>query len=169
MKKRSLIWVSVLVVAFLFVSSSVAAAQPSVPGAIECVLDITYDDYGGETYWLGTVTGPECSVEGTIRFDAVPAEYFNAGKTLHFVEEFTIEPTSGGFISGKNWGLWNLSTLTYRATGWVREASDDWAHLVGSQYHEMGQTSDPDVMPITAPGGWMRIALANRPSHALPE
>lgn len=169
MKKRSLLLITVLVAASLFVSSLVVAAQPSAPGTIECVLDITYDDYGGETYWLGTVTGPGCSVEGTIRFDAVPTEYFNAGETVHFVEEFTIEPYSGGVIRGKNWGLWNLSTLKYRATGWVREASGDWAHLVGSQYHEMGRTSDPAVMPITAPDGKMRIAPANRPSHALPQ
>ena len=168
-KKRSWLLITVLMVALLFVSSSAVAAQSGGSGTIECVLDITYDDYGDGTYWSGTVTGPECSVEGTIRFDAVPAEYFNAGKTVHFVEEFTIEPYSGGVIKGKNWGVWNLSTFKFRANGWVRDASDEWAHLVGSHYHEMGRTSNPgDGIPITAPDGQMRIAPSNRPSDALP-
>jgi hypothetical protein len=169
MSKRSLPLITVLMVAFLFVSSSAVAAQPGGSGTIECVLDITYDDYGDGIYWSGTVTGSECSVEGTIRFDAVPAEYFNAGKTVHFVEEFTIEPYSGGVIKGKNWGVWNLSTFKFRANGWVREASDEWAHLVGSPYHEMGRTSNPgDGLPITAPDGQMRIVPSDRPSDALP-
>jgi hypothetical protein len=169
MKKRSLLLITVLMVALLFVSSPAIAAQPSASGTIECVLDITYDDYGDGVYWYGTVTGSECSVEGTIRIDAVPAEYFDAGKTLHFAEEFTIWPDSGGAIKGKDWGVWNLSTFKYRANGWVREASDEWAHLVGSHYHGMGVTGNPDDgLPITAPGGWMKIAPSNRPSDALP-
>jgi hypothetical protein len=169
MKKRSLLLITVLMVAFSFVSSSAVAAQPSGSGTIECVLDITYDNYGDGFYWYGTVTGSECSVEGTIRFDAVREEYFDAGKTMHFVEEFTIEPSSGGVIKGKNWGVWNLTTFKFRAYGWVREASDEWAHLVGSHYHEMGRTSNPaDGIPITAPDGKMRIAPSDRPSDTLP-
>jgi hypothetical protein len=168
MRKKSWLLITALVAAFLLVSSSAAAARPSASGTIECVLDITYDEYEPDVfYWLGTVTGPECDVEGTIRFDAVSEEYFNAGKTVHFVEEFTIEPYDGdgGVIKGKNWGVWNLSTFKYRASGWVREASPEWEHLVGAHYHEVGVTADPAAgLPIvTFPGGWMKIAPSNRP------
>jgi hypothetical protein len=163
MKERRLLRVTVLMVAFLFVSSAAVAAQPSGSGTIDCVLDITYDEYDpGEWYWLGTVTGPECSVEGTIRFDEVEGA-FDAGKTLHFVEEFTIWPYSGGEISGKDWGVWNFSTLKFRAQGWITGATPEWEHLIGSHYHEMGWTSDPSVIPIYAPDGQMRIAPSNRP------
>jgi hypothetical protein len=164
MSKRSLLLITAFMVASLLVPSAAVAAQPSASGTIECVLDITYNG----SYWLGTVTGSECGVEGTIRFDAVPDEYFDAGKTVHFVEEFTIWPDSGGVIRGKNWGVWNLSTFKFRANGWVREASDECAHLVGSKYHEMGRTTSPDSLPIYAPAGQMKIAPSNRPPHALP-
>lgn len=161
MKKVSLIVLALIILVFLFASISAVSAQPNAP--IACVLDITYDDYigPGEGYWLGTVTG--CSIEGTIRFDAVPEEYFDAGKTTHFVEEFTIEPYSGGVIKGKNWGVWNFSTFKFRANGWVTDASAEWAHLVGFKYHEMGTTSNPaDGLPLTAPDGTMRLVPANR-------
>jgi hypothetical protein len=165
MKKGWLFLITVLVAAFLLVSSSAVAAQPSASGTIKCVLDISY----GGSYWFGTVTGPECSVAGTIRFDAVPEEYSYPGKTMHFVEEFTIEPYGGGVIRGKNWGVWNMSTFKYRAHGWVREASDEWEHLVGAQYHEVGVTSDPALgLPITAPDGKATLAPSNRPSDTLP-
>jgi hypothetical protein len=155
----------VLGAALLLASSPAVAARPSAAGTIECVLDITYNGL----FWLGTVSGPECSVAGTIRFDAVPEEYSYPGKTMHFVEEFTIRPDAGGVIYGKNWGVWNMSTFKYRAQGWVREASDEWAYLVGSQYHEMGKTSNPDDgLPLLAPDGKMKIAPSNRPLHALP-
>jgi hypothetical protein len=165
MKTRSLFRITVLVAALLLASAAAVAARPSAAGTIECALDISYNG----SYWSGTVTGPECSVAGTIRFDAVPEEYSYPGKTMHFVEEFTIEPYGGGVIRGKNWGVWNMSTFKYRAHGWVREASDQWAHLVGSQYHEMGKTSNPaDGLPLLAPDGKMKLTPSNRPLHALP-
>jgi hypothetical protein len=170
MKKRSLFVITVLVAASLLVSGSAAAAKPSAPGTIDCAVDIEYDEYEpGTHYWLGTITGPDCSVAGTIRFDAVLDEYAYPGNTMHFVEEFTIEPYGGGVIYGKNWGVWNMSTFKFRAHGWVREASDEWAHLVGSQYHEMGVTSDPALgLPITAPDAQAKLTPSNRPLHALP-
>ena len=166
MKKGSLILIIVLMVALLFASISAVSAQPGASVPIECVLDITYDEYSpGEFYWDGTVTGPECSVEGTIRFDAVPEEYFDAGKTTHFAEEFTIEPYSGGVIYGKNLGVWTFSTFKYRANGWVTDATAEWAHLVGFKYHESGTTSNPaDGFPLTAPDGMMKMVPANRQS-----
>ena len=114
-------------------------------------------------YWLGTVTGDDCDVEGTIRFDAVDEEYTFPGKTMHFVEEFTIWPDSGGWIKGKNWGVWNLTTFRYRANGWVKETSAEWDQLVGSKYHEGGVTGDlAEGFPLLAPDGWMKIVPANR-------
>jgi hypothetical protein len=151
MKKKRYLSV-VLVVAFLLASSSIVAAQSG--GVIDCDLDITYNG----SFWFGTLTGPKCDVAGFIRFDAVPDEYTYPGKTMHFVEEFTIWPTSGGDLSGKNWGVWNMKTLKFRANGWVTDASPEWDHLVGSHYHEVGVTSDPSVLPITVEeGAWAKI------------
>jgi hypothetical protein len=169
MKKGSLKLIAVLIVMLMFVPISVVSAGSNAP--IECVLDITYDEYEtGVFYWLGRLD--DCDLAGTIRFDAVPEEYATSGKTMHFVEEFTIEPDSGGWIKGKNWGVWNFSTFKFRANGWVRITSDEWEHLVGAKYHEMGTTtpyySEPDDIPIYAPDGAMRLVLANRPPHALP-
>jgi hypothetical protein len=48
-KTRSLCRITVLVAAFLLVSSSAIAAQPSASGAIKCVLDIEYDEYEPDT------------------------------------------------------------------------------------------------------------------------
>lgn len=163
MNKNLLILIILLTAALLLTSISVVSAKPNEPGTIDCVLDITYDVYEDGTYWKGTVEGPECSVAGTIKFFAVDEEYFDAGKTTHFVEEFIIEPYSGGFIEGKNWGVWNFSTFKYRANGWIKETSPQWEHLIGAKYHEMGTTSDlADGLPLTAPGGQAKIVPANR-------
>lgn len=168
MKKVTLISVTVLLVMLLFAISAVVAAPSDDAGAITCALDITFDDYGDGLYWFGSVSGPECSVEGAIRFDAVRSEYRNPGKTLHFVEEFTIWPgsddQSGDWIKGKICGVWNLTTFNYRAHGWVTNVSNDqWAHLVGSQYHEKGTTGNPaEGLPVEAPGGEMKVTPGNR-------
>jgi hypothetical protein len=159
MKKRPLLLVAVLMVAFLLVSSSPVAAQPSESAAIKCVLDIEFNG----AYWSGTVTGPRCSVQGTIKFEAVLDEYRYPGNTMHFVETFTIWPDSGGDIMGKDWGVWNYSTLKFRSQGWVTDASSEWEHLVGSRFHEIGWTSDPNVIPITTSDSHMTIAPSNRP------
>ena len=157
MKKGTLILITALMVALLFASISAVSAQPDAPGVIECVTDIAYDG----DHWSGTVTG--CSLEGTIAYWAVQSEYFEAGKTLHFSETFTIWPASGGEINGENRGVWNFSTLKFRANGWVTDASEDWAYLVGYKFREMGTTSNPAVLPITAPDTTMRLAPANPP------
>lgn len=168
MKKKWLVLIFVLAL-LATVSISVVSAKSNRP--IECVLDITYDEYEpGVEYWLGTLA--DCELEGAIKFVAVPEEYAEPGKALHFVEEFTIWPDSGGEIYGKNWGVWNFSTFKFRANGWVRDASEEWEHLIGSKYHEIGTTSPyfgrPEDLPITAPDGKSRFAPSNRPPYALP-
>lgn len=165
MKKGTLIVVTVLMVALLFVLTSAVSAEPNEPGPIECVLDITLDNYSDGIYWKGTVTG--CSIAGTIRFDEDSSiESYDVGQSRHFFEVFTIKPYSGGEIHGKNAGVWNYSTFKFRANGCVFKASAEWAHLVGSRYHEMGTTFSPgpDDLPIeTLPGGMMRLAPAEAP------
>jgi hypothetical protein len=175
MKKRSLLLITALMLAFSFMSGSAVAAKPSESGVIDCDLYIEYgehDDCEDTLCWLGKVTGPKCDVEGTIRFDAVGEEYFYPGNTMHFVETFTIAPYSGGFIEGKDWGVWNYSTFKFRANGWVTEASPQWADLAGAHHHEMGVTSDPFADPPvtleTYDGAWMKIAPGNRPPDTLP-
>jgi hypothetical protein len=173
MKKGSLILITVLMVAILFVAFSAVSAGSHNSGAIHCDLNI---DYTG-LFWEGTVSGDDCAVAGAIRFDSIDHEYrFRPNpenlKTMHFVEQFTIWPGSdvlGGdeWITGKNCGLWNFSTFKYRAHGWVMDASEEWADLVGSQYQEMGVTGDPDAgLPIPAPDGRMHINAGNRPVDA---
>jgi hypothetical protein len=162
MKKGTLIVLTVLMVALLFVLTSAVSAKPNESGSMECVLNIAYDEYAPEDfYWLGTVTG--CSIAGTIKFWEEDLNYV-VGKTEHFFEVFTIEPDSGGVINGRDEGVWNFSTFKFRANGCVTDASEEWAHLVGNKYHEMGTTSNPDEgLPITAPGGMMRLAPAEAP------
>jgi hypothetical protein len=177
MNKRSLILIIVLMVTLLFVMSSAVSAQPDDPGAIQCDLDIINDEWDsdGYYYWLGSVSGDECSVAGTIRFDAaVPDEGFFPGSTYHFVEEFTIWPANaeqeGAWIKGKDCGVWNFSTFNYRAQGWVTKASDEFTHLIGAQYHEKGTTiGDPFAPePLYALGGQMKLVPGNRRVDPLP-
>jgi hypothetical protein len=167
MNKRSLKLIAVLILTLMLVPMSVVSAGSS--GPYECVLDITYDEYEpGVFYWLGTLS--DCDLAGTIRFDSVDEEYAYAGKTMHFVEEFTIWPYIGGEIKGKNWGVWNFSTFKFRANGWIRETSPQWADLVGAKYHEIGTTTPftGSEIPIEAPDGAMKLVPANRQPHALP-
>ena len=169
MKKRSLKIIVVLVVMLVMVPILVVSAESNAP--VKCDLDITYDQHEPNNfYWLGKLS--DCELEGEIKFVAVPEEYTYPGKTMHFVELFTINPYSGGEITGKNWGVWNLSTFKFRANGWVLDASPEWAHLIGAKYHEMGTTSpyygNPEDLPILAPDGVARLVPAQRPSHALP-
>jgi hypothetical protein len=161
MNRKTLLLAVVLTAVLLLVSLPAVFAEP---GAITCDLEITYDvhEEGVDPYWLGSVTGPDCSVEGSIAFFAVRDEYFSAGKTTHFVENFVIWPDAGGEIHGKNYGNWNLSTFKYRANGWVLDASEEWEHMIGYKYHETGTTGNPDDgLPILAPGGWAKLVPAN--------
>jgi hypothetical protein len=169
MKKRSWLLILLLMVAILFASISVVAAKPDSPGAIQCDLNITLDDYDDGTYWNGRVDGDECEIAGRIRFFAVREEYACPGDTIHFVETFIIEPDSGGSIEGKNWGVWNLNTGQFRSHGWVM-ASEEYPDLVGNQYHEMGTTSTTDLSerPIYATDGNMKLVPGDRPLDSIP-
>ena len=171
MKKNSLLLMATLLATFFVFSISAVSAAPKSSGAITCVLDITFDNYADGSYWLGTVEGDECEVAGSIEFRSVPDEYACPGNTIHFVETFIITPMDegggpDGTIEGKNWGVWNLHNGKFRAQGWVTAASENWAHLIGSQYHELGTTSTTDltVRPITALGSSMKLTPGNR-SH----
>ena len=106
MNKKVWLLILVLVAAFLLSAVSIVSSKPGSAGMIDCVLDITYNEYEeGVFYWLGTVTGDDCDVEGTIRFDAVDEEYTFPGKTMHFVEEFTTGPTVGAGLKEKIGGF----------------------------------------------------------------
>ena len=144
MKKRLLIMMIVLMLTLLFSSITAVSAQPNKP--IACVVDLTFDPDVNNNCWLGTVSG--CDIAGDITICELPP-YF-VGKTEHFFEEFTIEPSSGGEIRGVDAGVWNFTTFNFRANGWVTDASEGWEYLVGYKLHEMGTTSDPAVMPMTA-------------------
>ena len=163
MKKRWLILTVALMVSLFLSSFSAVSAEPNEP--IECIMDIVYDGHQpGEFYWYGPVSG--CSLEGHIRFDAdlERPSYFE-GNTLHFFEEFTIYPASGGEIYGENAGVGDFfKRFKFRANGWVTDATPEWAHLIGSKTFEMGTSSNPaEGLPITAPGTLLRIVPAERP------
>jgi hypothetical protein len=151
MKKRSLILITVLLFALL--SSSVLTVSAHTDAPIECIIDLTFDPNAGN-FWDGTVTG--CSLQGSIRIWESDDNYV-VGKTEHFFETFTIWPLSGGEINGVDAGVWNFSTFKFRANGWVTSASAEWEYLVGYKFHEMGRTSDPSVMPMTAPNTAMTL------------
>jgi hypothetical protein len=87
--------------------------------------------------WLGTVSG---DINGTVKFQPLPANSYVVGSVKHFYEIFTIT-TSAGVISGYDVGVWNFSTFKFRAEGWVTSATGDWAGLTGYKYHEMGYTT----------------------------
>jgi hypothetical protein len=158
MKKRSLLLMTVLMVALLSTSITAVSAKPGAAGPVECVVDIAVDPSVGD-FWSGTVTG--CSLAGKIEFVEKPTNYV-VGKTEHFFESFTIWPTGGGEIHGDDAGVWNFSTYKFRANGWVTDASEKWAYLVGYKFHEVGITSNPDELPITASGVRMKLVPANR-------
>lgn len=162
MKKVSLIPVTVLMVALSFVLISVVSAQSDQSALIECTIDIVVDEWEDGIYWRGPVTG--CSLEGTVQFHENPDRLFTPNGTMaHFYELFTIYPDSGGHITGYNNGIWNFANFNFRAQGFVTDASDEWAHLIGAKYHEMGTTSDPGpefALPIYAFDTHMTIVPA---------
>jgi hypothetical protein len=151
MKKRSLILMTVLLLALL--SSSVPAVSAQSDAPIECMINLTFDPDVGP-FWDGTVSG--CSLQGLIRIWETDENFF-PGKTEHFFEIFTIWPESGGVINGVDAGVWNFKTFKFRANGWITSASEGWDYLVGYKFHEMGRTSDPSVMPMTAPNTAMTL------------
>jgi hypothetical protein len=153
-EKVSLISGTVLIVALLFVLISVVSAQSDQSAVIKCTADIVADEWKDGVYWRGPVSG--CSLEGTVQFHENPDRDFTPNGTMaHFYELFTFYPDSGGYISGYNNGIWNFRNFNFRAQGFVTDASDEWAHLIGAKYHEMGTTTDPGpdfALPIVATG-----------------
>lgn len=159
MKKGLLLLMTALMITLLFASFSTAAAKPN--GPIVCSVDMEYNG----AYWEGMVR--KCSLAGTIRFDPDPENpSYVAGKTLHFFELFTIEPNSGGVIQGNTVGVGHLyKPFQFRANGWVTDATEQWSHLVGNKYFEMGTSTDPldPSIPLTANDMVMRIVPTQRP------
>jgi len=155
MKKWILILLTMLLVVFVFSALTASAGRPDPAGTIHCTTDITTD--GGP--WFGTIEG--CLLEGTVEYHAVEEEYFFPGHTMHFVETFIIHPASGGELYGKQYGVWNLSTLKFRANGWINDATGEWEEFVGYHYQEMGTTTNPDVLPISTENTTLRIAPAS--------
>lgn len=168
MNKKTLISAVVLTAVLLLVALTAVLAMPDKPGkagAMNCVLDITYDvhEVGEDPFWLGTLTGPRCDVEGTIEFYKVPDEYIYGDEYMRFVESFVIRPYAGGELHGKNYGLWDLSNFDFWANGRVHVTTEEWDQLVGYTYSESGTTSNPaDGLPITAPDGSSELVPGNR-------
>jgi hypothetical protein len=46
----------------------------------------------------------------------------------------------------------DFATFKFRATGWVTDASANYAYLLGCKFHEEGVTTSPDVLPIIVTG-----------------
>ncbi len=163
MKKGLLILITALMITLLFASFSTVAAEPNAP--ILCLVDMVYMVEDEGAYWEGTVRG--CSLAGDIRFDPDPDNpSYPVGKTLHFFELFTIEPYSGGVIQGNTVGVGHLyKPFKFRANGWVTDATEQWSHLIGNKYFEMGTSTDPldPSIPLTAEDMVMKIMPAQRP------
>lgn len=160
MKKRLLILASVLLIALLFVSFSVATADPN--GPFKCKTNISYADHDetGFYYWYGEVS--ECELEGNIRYDVDPNyDPLFPGNSYHFFEKFTISPSSGGEFYGDNAGTTQWSNMEFRANGWVTDASPEWEHLIGYKFHEKGTAVGLPDGGIDASGTTMRLSPAN--------
>ena len=158
MMKRSLILVTLLLVALLVVLISVASAEPDQSAVIKCTADIVIDVYDDGIYWRGPVSG--CSLEGWVEFRHNPEKENNpVGNMAHFYEIFTFHPDSGGWVHGFNDGIWNFSNLNFRAHGRVTSASEEWEHLIGANFFEKGTTSGglTDPLPISALNTSMRV------------
>jgi hypothetical protein len=154
MKKWVLIVVTMLLVVFAFSALTASAGRPDPAGTIRCITNIAYDG----NYWSGTVEG--CELEGTVEYHAVIEEYFFPGNTMHFVETFIFHPASGGELYGKDYGVWNMSTLKFRANGWINDATEEWSDFVGYHFQEMGTTTSPDALPVVADDTQVKIAPA---------
>ncbi len=137
---RTKVWVTVvLVLACLFLVAGAAQAQAPLKCSTELYSDATMD------HWEVTLTG---DINGTMYVHGDENnEGFESGKTAHFFETWCVEPTSGGWFSGFNGGVWNLGTFKFRANGWVTDASSEWRHLVGHKLHEAGTTTNPFTAP----------------------
>lgn len=164
MKKVTLIPVTVLLAALLFVLISVVSAQSDQSARIECTMDIVVNDWGDGVYWRGPVNGCDL-LKGRVEFHENPERDFTPNGTMaHFYEIFTFYPDSGGYITGYDNGIWNFVNFNFRAQGFVTGASEQWAYLIGAKYHETGTTTDPGPyfeLPIVATGTTSTIVPAN--------
>lgn len=163
MKKRLLILASALLIALLFVSFSVATADPE--GPFVCQTDIVYAEHDPVNepdlwYWYGPISG--CELEGNLRYDVNP-DYppVFPGNSYHFFEKFTLYPNSGGEIHGENAGTVQWSNMEFRANGWVTDASPEWEDMIGYKFHEKGTAVMFPDGTITANGTTMRLSPAN--------
>lgn len=90
--KKNLFVLMIVLALLATVSISAVSAEPTAP--IECVLDITYDEYeSGVFYWVGTLA--DCELAGTIRFDAVPEEYADLAKRYTLLKNSPSIHTAG--------------------------------------------------------------------------
>jgi hypothetical protein len=160
MKKGLLALVTVLVFVLLLASFTEVSADPNRP--IECSVNM---DWNG-SYWAGTIE--ECILEGSIRFDPDPANpSYVVGDSLHFFELFTIQPDSGGVISGTDagFGHMNQPPFQFLANGWITDVTGPWTSLIGNKYFERGlasPTTDPNL-PLHIENMVLRIIPAQRP------
>jgi hypothetical protein len=96
---------------------------------------------------MGDITG---GITGTCYFWETERNYI-VGSVMHFFEDFYID-LGDGWVSGYDNGIWNFATFKYRAHGWITDASENYAHMIGCKFYEEGVTSNPDVLPIIGPG-----------------
>jgi len=154
MKKWSLIIVTMLLVVFIFSTLNASAGRPDPAGTIQCNMNIATEGAG----WYGNIE--DCELEGDVEFHAVLEEYFFPGNTWHYVETFIIHPTGGGELTGKDYGVWNVATLKFRANGWISGASEEWSDYVGYHFQEMGTTTPLEVKPVVADNTMVKLAPA---------
>lgn len=157
MKKAVTVAVVVLM-AFLF--TAVPARAASHPGALRFDLSISLTAEQG--YWWGSLTGP---FTGMVTYKGDPEHTpWGSYYVLHFYEVFTVcigvpvtpsgcQTPSTSYISGVDQGVYlyqnGSGKYHFMAQGWVTDASDDYAYLIGYKYQENGWTTTawqfPDV------------------------
>ena len=137
----------VAVLVLLITSASTPSTTAEGKGVISCVIDIQViceDAACALGHWEGPITGCAALEGMTIQFWETDKNFL-PGRTEHFFENFYILDGDVTLASGHNKGLWNFSTLKFRAEGWVDEATGELAYLKGYKFHEVGRTSDPGL------------------------
>ena len=154
MRKKNNVLYTVMILALSIAFSSLVFAKPNtrLDGDVYIEFQQDFNPPDQPYSFIGTVSG---DIEGTLYVALIDAWFDPAGvKVEHFIEEWRIEPESGGYIEGENVGKWTFSNFKWVGNGEVTGASVEYANLIGSKWQYSGTTNSPDEVPLEGYGTW---------------
>jgi hypothetical protein len=154
MRKKYILLYATLTVALTMVIAPLAIAKHDtrLNGDVYIEFQQDFNPPSQPYSFIGTVSG---DIEGTLYVALIDVWFDPAGvKVEHFVEEWRIEPESGGYIEGENVGKWTFSNFKWVGNGEVTGASVEYANLIGSKWQYSGTTNSPDEVPLEGYGTW---------------